>query len=131
MVLILYKICSKNILKKVSLNSYLLDEREPRPPRPPERVIRQRFRIFLGASIFLWACFFWVRLSFLERVYFRSEERSGLVLLIGRAGLLRKFSRLTFFGHFYQILALFTAPRVILDLIMAISIEFWVIIELF
>jgi len=32
---------------------------------------------------------------------------------IGRAGLLRKFLRLTFLGHFYQILALFTAPRVI------------------
>jgi len=39
---------------------------------------------------------------------------------IGRAGLLRKFLRMTFFGHVYQILALFTAPRVIRDLIMAI-----------
>jgi hypothetical protein len=29
----------------------------------------------------------------------------------GRAVLLREFLWLTFFGHFYQILALFTAPR--------------------
>ena len=43
----------------------------------------------------------------------------------GQAGLLKRFLRLTFFGHFYQILALFTAPRVILDLIMTISIDFW------
>ncbi len=70
--------------------------------------------------------FFYIFIKFHIRYYrkLKSPHHYLLVLLIGRpisrAGLLRKFLRMPFFGHSYRILALLTILRVIIQLFQAI-----------